>query len=361
MSDIKISKVKLRRGTNSQRKQVLLDQGELVYTTDTKRLYVGNGILSGGNSPAAVNHLPTTQFNLLSTIVAERGDYITINSRFYQLTGTDYSNINNWSDLGQRVSASFTYDVNNTLTLSNSGVQAVNINPATVTNGLKIEGGYLQAHYTNQFQISATRLSIAPSGLTELEMASTSFGNGISGGAGQKIQLNVDPSSFYYNTGMLSLCASSTILGIDNASLSANSGIISVSNGGIDKYKLASSAFGMGISGGNGQSVDVKINQQAFFFDDDGALNLSIFDMLTGQATSNSSNTLSSIFNGNPSHSINGAIPGLEITKFEGLSSNGTSTVTVVLSSAGFITFETNFPTKTGKTVGRFAIPIFTY
>lgn len=40
--------LRLRRGTNTQRQSVIFDEGELVYTTDTKSLYVGDGLTAGG-------------------------------------------------------------------------------------------------------------------------------------------------------------------------------------------------------------------------------------------------------------------------------------------------------------------------
>lgn len=40
--------LQLRRGTNTQRQSVVFDEGELVYTTDTKSLYVGDGLTAGG-------------------------------------------------------------------------------------------------------------------------------------------------------------------------------------------------------------------------------------------------------------------------------------------------------------------------
>jgi hypothetical protein len=48
MPDIKIVKIKLRRGSEIQRKLVTFDQGELGYVTDTKRVFVGDGTTTGG-------------------------------------------------------------------------------------------------------------------------------------------------------------------------------------------------------------------------------------------------------------------------------------------------------------------------
>lgn len=41
--------LQLRRRTNAQRLGTIPLQAELVYTTDTKNLYVGDGITAGGN------------------------------------------------------------------------------------------------------------------------------------------------------------------------------------------------------------------------------------------------------------------------------------------------------------------------
>jgi hypothetical protein len=48
MIDRRIGKIKVRRGTDSQRKLVSFEEGELVYSIDTQRLYIGNGNTKGG-------------------------------------------------------------------------------------------------------------------------------------------------------------------------------------------------------------------------------------------------------------------------------------------------------------------------
>ena len=42
--------LRIRRGTDSQRQGITFDLGELVYTTDTKKLFVGDGVTSGGSN-----------------------------------------------------------------------------------------------------------------------------------------------------------------------------------------------------------------------------------------------------------------------------------------------------------------------
>ena len=48
MADVSIVKLKVRRGSDAQRKTITLDQGELGYTLDTKRFYIGDGSTVGG-------------------------------------------------------------------------------------------------------------------------------------------------------------------------------------------------------------------------------------------------------------------------------------------------------------------------
>ena len=48
MANITIVKLKVRRGSDTQRKEIVLDQGEIGYTLDSKRLFVGDGSTYGG-------------------------------------------------------------------------------------------------------------------------------------------------------------------------------------------------------------------------------------------------------------------------------------------------------------------------
>ena len=48
MIDHRIGKIKVRRGTDSQRKLVTFEEGELVFSIDKQRLYIGNGTEKGG-------------------------------------------------------------------------------------------------------------------------------------------------------------------------------------------------------------------------------------------------------------------------------------------------------------------------
>ena len=40
--------MRLRRGTDVQRQEIIFEVGELIYVTDTKDVYVGDGVTAGG-------------------------------------------------------------------------------------------------------------------------------------------------------------------------------------------------------------------------------------------------------------------------------------------------------------------------
>lgn len=98
MPEIVIAKTKFRRGSNDERKSVSFDQGEPVFTTDTKRLFIGTGSLSGGIVIGSKIHPPITNFHSLSNTIAEIGDLQFANNKFYQLTA-----YNSWGDVNLKL------------------------------------------------------------------------------------------------------------------------------------------------------------------------------------------------------------------------------------------------------------------
>ena len=55
--------LRIRRGTDAQRQSLTFDQGEVVYTTDTKKLYIGDGITAGGQNILATSAGAGVTFN----------------------------------------------------------------------------------------------------------------------------------------------------------------------------------------------------------------------------------------------------------------------------------------------------------
>ena len=93
MANVNVVKLKVRRGTDAQRKLITLDQGEIGYTIDSKRLFVGDGIMPGGIS-AGVKFYNATDITTDTTLAtAITGDVVYDQSQtlYYILTGGSYN------------------------------------------------------------------------------------------------------------------------------------------------------------------------------------------------------------------------------------------------------------------------------
>lgn len=356
MPDFYISKIKFRRGTNAQRTAVRLDQGEPAFTTDNSRLYIGNGVANGGISVTTKNHTPLTTIRSLTATYSEVGDIASVDNIWYQLTANPYTDITKWGRIATKISQEFEYDSSSTINVKLSGLSASKINPNTVSNGLRILNGQLEVNYNPMFfELSANKLSLSANSITQREIKSTSFGNGLSGGNGDTITLRVRPENFTFLNGALSAnydSLSSTTFFTPQASI-GNLSLLPFKNRDVS---TVDGVLYQNIAGAWTDIGDRKSLQRSVF------TTLTCLSAFTGSGAS-INNSLSSIFNGRPSHAIAGVggIPGLTITQFRTLSSNGSSTVVVNLSSAGFLTFEGDSTSKSGQPFGRFAIPIFAY
>lgn len=95
-----ILKLIYRQGSNVDRKFVRFNSGEPAYTNDTERLYIGNGILSGGN-PAS-NFFLGTATDVTTFTNAEIGDtaFDNDNKKLYALESTTATNLSSWENIG---------------------------------------------------------------------------------------------------------------------------------------------------------------------------------------------------------------------------------------------------------------------
>lgn len=225
MPDISIIKLKVRRGTDAQRRTVILEQGELGYTTDTNRLYVGDGVTLGGGPVGAVLSKPLATVNSLTGVTgAGLYDIVSANSLLYQLTASNYTALSSWAFIGTRVdNATLQYNGNNNLIIKNNGITGTKFASsaaynqggiiATPTNGLSanVDGTTLR--------INSNRITVGT--ISAGNISYRTLGNGLRGGDGTTLSINATPSSFGYNSGVLALTA--LPFGIVNGpSLSAN-------------------------------------------------------------------------------------------------------------------------------------------
>ena len=101
MATISVVKLKVRRGPDSQRKLITLDNGELGFVTDPSahRLFVGDGVAKGGIS-TTMKFFYGSITSPTSLIYTQVGDlvYNTDDTRLYILTGIDSQNFPDYSN-----------------------------------------------------------------------------------------------------------------------------------------------------------------------------------------------------------------------------------------------------------------------
>ena len=341
--DIEIVKLKIRRGTDSQRQAVILEQGELGYTTDTKRVFVGDGTAAGGNiiGNKVFTPMATGDRTLLSD--ATIGDLVYDNNFLYQLTGADFSSEINWSYIGTRVDPdTFSFDSQNKLRFQTNSIAASSLKASVVYDqgGLgfsTIEGLSANVDDTTIGITATNLLSVINIGVDEIN--SSSFANGISGGSGDIISIEAT-DNFTYTSGKLELASvPATALGstIDTDDFTVAAGNLALK----EKY-----------SAGVAPLASVTTDADGFV----SALKTSVYDALT--ANDGDTNAFNGY--GNKNNIRNETVRQTDVSCISG-NYNRTAVETIVLSSAGFMTLEGIDPSNGPQDIDRFAIPIFRY
>jgi hypothetical protein len=161
MASVSIVKVKVRRGTDSQRQQIILDQGEIAYVTDlaSRRLFVGDGFTVGGNSAGwklTIGSISTP--TNLTTV--QTGDIVfnTDNNSLYSLSGLnssgfpDYANPGAYAYIGPQTDNQTLVINQGMFQLNTAGISAVHVSNSVFdyTNGFARTGnGLIRINYDN--------------------------------------------------------------------------------------------------------------------------------------------------------------------------------------------------------------------
>lgn len=353
MADIKIIKFKVRRGLNSQRKRIILEQGELGYTSDTKRLFVGDGYLSGGVVAGNIAHTPLTinnsRINISDVIV---GDIVNENGYLYQLVYSDFTKLSNWSFIGTNVdNQTVAYDSSRRLSLNSNSVSAIHLSQnaaynmgglSTSSNGISANVDNITLTITNTNQLSVFKIN-------ETNIVSSALGYGLQGGNGVPISVNLNDVSTAVLTsipnnsvGLSSI--NSTALG---QGLQLSAGVVAA-----DFRSVDTNVFYIDPTIGRLELNTVASGTTAklanITFNDYGQI-LSIASSITQVLSSNHDDSPSSLFNGSLNQQFK-----TNQTIISAISTNATNDIKAVsLSSAGFMVLDT--------ALGNIAIPVFKY
>jgi hypothetical protein len=183
-----ILKLVVRQGPDSDRQVLVLDSGELGYTVDLKRLYVGDGFLSGGNvvGNLFVGDAPTiTDPTLYPSVIGDSAFATDTNKLYVLKTGTG-SNEADWLLVGGVYS---------------SGTSQITISADNVMMLNPLSAGYISSDAVEQpLYINSGRIALA--GLSANAFTTDSLTPSIilSGG-----RLRVAPlSAGYFSTDALS-------------------------------------------------------------------------------------------------------------------------------------------------------------
>jgi len=355
MPDITIVKLKIRRGTDAQRKTVVLEQGELGYATDTQRVFIGNGVLLGGNPIGSVIHPPLPVANTRTNQAnATIGDIVYDNSVLWQLTGTSFSNANSWTALNTKGDeVTITTNASNRLTIKDNSISPSKLAGSIVSpiGGLNYNSAGLSANVDNTYvTINSNRITI--NSLDESKITSSALSQGLKGGSGTKLSVDADPSQFGFITNVLSITAlplgtvnvntlSSSFVGtglaIEGNTIATTIQTYDTNSFNIDVKTLRLKPI---ITGGTTSFSNVTYNN----FGQISAVSSAISDTLSGSNTGSLST-----FNGRWNQSTFS-----NQTLLTAISTNSIgSTARTTLTSAGFMSIQTS--------LGLFAVPIFKY
>ena len=230
MSEITISensilKLLVRRGADTERRAIILSEGELGYTTDGKRLFVGDGTTLGGQVAGSVffGVATNTSPNKL-TELGDRGNigdtiYSGVSSLYYVLTGTNTTALSSYLPVGgsnivKVDNIKVTKSTDGTLSLLPLSAGA--FDSKIFTNGLSAIGNTLQlgpAIYINSIDSGEKNLTIGSN-----NFQTTLSGNSISLQSTATVLSSKNFTKIYAS----SISLSSTSLDINNNTLTFN-------------------------------------------------------------------------------------------------------------------------------------------
>ena len=137
--------LQIRRGTEAQRSLVIFDAGEVVFTTDTQKLYVGDGITAGGKNVLATSAGGGVTFNNTT----QRFDFTTTG---LNLTTSDVSEGTNFYYTRQRAQD----DSAALFTAAGAPTTTGNITATSAPNTVSISGSTVGMIVGERFVVAGT-------------------------------------------------------------------------------------------------------------------------------------------------------------------------------------------------------------
>lgn len=362
MPDIKVIKIKLRRGTDVQRKLVTLDQGELGYTTDFKRVFVGDGVTLGGNLVGSKVHSILDTVSKTS-LPAYQNDIVYETNRLYQLSGTEAGTSTDWAFVGTRVDGTtLTYDGSNILKVNTISGSNFSPNAVYASGAINVNSSGLSANIDNSsIKIVSNKLTLSAVPAVNItgtilpsQISSTIASSAVGLNADNALYVKVDGSSIVYDPATDKI----EVGEISETSL-PDTPFVNVN-------RISSSIAGLGLYGGDGAALEVRLEGNCFTFGGIGGDYIVLQTMFDPVPVGTYLPTMTVDLYGRVialSSSIVEPLSGRASTTFNGYYSTSAGTTThtasgvttglVTLRSGGFIIIDL------GSDIGQKAIPIF--
>jgi hypothetical protein len=165
-----ILKLVFRQGSDNDRKHIVFTTGEPAYSTNTRRLYVGNGVLSGGDvvgnlflgKDATLGSLAT---NKSPAVIGDIG-FVTDTNKLYVLSENDGSLTTDWDLIGGIYTSGDGYiNINDSNVVTLNQLSANSVSQDLVNGPIILNSGRIGLSATIPFQSVSTKTITISSGL----------------------------------------------------------------------------------------------------------------------------------------------------------------------------------------------------
>jgi hypothetical protein len=206
--EIKVIKLKVRRGTELQRQSIVLDEGELGYVTDRKRVFIGDGSTSGGIPVSNTSSLKVANYSDLTLVNSEKGDIVRVGTPAvaYQLTGDDYTVINNWSLFTaspDNIYLKYSNNTSGSLTVVPNSLNASTLDISSLSSQTIDIDGRINVHFNESVLDSdpINGLTVAVSGINSFHINPELVDEtrALVGGGGLPLSVKVDEATISYD------------------------------------------------------------------------------------------------------------------------------------------------------------------
>jgi hypothetical protein len=265
MPDIKIVKLKLRRGPEFQRKLVVLDQGELGYVTDNKRVFVGDGSTLGGTVIGTKIFTPITSNK--TGLNAYTGDVVVENNLMYQLTGTNSVQTSAWKLISPIVDNStieYNSGASNVMRIKPDGVGIAQLGNITYSQGgiimnntqglsANVDKTTIIVNTSNQLAISTVYASSIVGQINNTQIDTATLAGSALQSAGNKLDVQVDNSTIVITSNQLTV-----------GTLDAGA----ITSGTFGASRIDTTVAGQGLQGGGGVAISTNLDANSLTYND---------------------------------------------------------------------------------------------